>query len=294
MALRLSLAICALIAALLSIAAVPQTVLLTLPHFTLPPGATSTSGGSWGPVDGLPSRATPPPRPPTAAELQQQYSVGYVPRLTTTGTVSGTVAHYGQQLSALGWKSTLTTNQPSLGFVRYSVDSADGPLMGSLLVMPFPELKNQFVGIRLVRSRVPWPTGGRTGGGGGASTPKTPPRYVMSLLDFTDSEIPFPKSVELPWSISRLDSKGGSGSVDYSVQEVRFQTFESPAAIMKDFEPQIAKSGWTADIRGGDKLQAFALFRPPAGGDSVALLVLTTIPGANGVDFALWVIRNRR
>lgn len=287
-------AILALMWTLLSIGTIAQTVALTLPDFTLPPGATSMSSGGWNWDPGIakdgrvfrPATATP-----SAADLQAIYSVGAERRLITAGTVSGTVSHYAQELAALGWKPTLTDVRPGFGFVRYSIDSADGPLMGSLLVMPFPELTNQFVAMRLARSHFAWPTtGGRTGGGGAGA----PARDSMGLHDFTDSEVRFPGFVELAPSIKRFDMRDGGGSVDYCHQEVRFQTFDSPAAIMKDFEPQFAKSGWTADVRGGDAVQAFTLFRPPAGGDSVALVVLTTIPGGNGLDFMLWVIRNRR
>jgi hypothetical protein len=83
------------------------------------------------------------------------------------------------------------------------------------------------------------------------------------------------------------------GSLDASHTESRLEASFSPADLMKIIEPQITHRAWTVDLRGGDAVQAFTKFDPLWGGDSTALLVVTSLPGTAELSIVLNVYRNR-
>jgi hypothetical protein len=132
---------------------------------------------------------------------------------------------------------------------------------------------------------------GRTEGarGGGAGTPLEVP---ILLPDVSVSEIPFPESVRLPQPVTRVEQLARGGSMDSSHTETRLETSASPAELMKIVESQIIPRGWTVDVRAGDAVQAVTKFNPLWGGDSTALLLVTSLrPGE--VSIILNVYRNR-
>lgn len=80
--------------------------------------------------------------------------------------------------------------------------------------------------------------------------------------------------------------------MDSSHTETRLETSASPAELMKIVESQIIPRGWTVDVRAGDAVQAVTKFNPLWGGDSTALLLVTSLrPGE--VSIILNVYRNR-
>jgi hypothetical protein len=280
----LRLLVSVLLCGWLSASSVAQTPSLSLPSLTSPPGAASLSVGGWPRLEtSFPTRLTP-------ADPEQQYSVGLTTRLLAAADVTSTATHYGAQLAALGWKKTFDGPHPSMVVHRYTVGSPVATQLGSLLVLSLPEREQQFVGIRLVRSQMPWQwqPGGRSGGGGanGAGDLTLPPIYNRL------AGLRLPELV-LPSGVRRLEQRGGGASSDAFYQEARFETLDSPSTLMKTLELQFAKEGWVADIRGGDAVQAYTSFLPPGGVDYVVCLILTSIPGANATDSSIWAIRTR-
>jgi hypothetical protein len=179
-----------------------------------------------------------------------------------------------------------------MALVRFSAGSTDDPLVGILTVVPFSQQQSALVMVDLLRARPRTPMSGRMAGarGGGAGTPAEVP---ILLPDASVSEIPFPESVRLPQPVNRVDQVVWGGTVDSSHTETRLETFARPADLMKIMESQITPRGWTVDVREGDAVQAVTKFNPYWGGDSTALLLVTSLPTGD-VSIILNVYRNKR
>ena len=269
----------------LSAGVLAQVPALTLPSLTLPPGASLLRAGTW-PEPSLPLSSRPQP----TADPEQQYSAGLTTRFLAAGDVASTAAHYGAQLVGLKWRKSFESGHPSMAVHRYMVDSPTGTQLGSLLVLAVPEQKYHFVGVRLARSHLPWrwQPGGRSGGGGanGAMELTLPPLYNRQ------ERLRLPE-LQLPATVRRLEQRGGGASSDAFYVESRFDTFDTPRALMDALEPQFAREGWKAGLTGGDAVQTYRSFMQSDSADYIVCVVLTSVPGANGVDSAIWAIRNR-
>jgi len=157
-------AVSGILCGLLSLGGFAQTQELRVPNVALPPGASLVRTGGWPQPEPSPfARATPP----TSVDPEQQYSAGSTTRFVAASDVGSTAAHYAAQLTGLGWKKTFDSPHPSLAIHRYTVESPSGTHLGSVLVLAVPEQKYQFVGVRLVRTQIPWRwQAGRSGGAG--------------------------------------------------------------------------------------------------------------------------------
>ena len=142
--------------------------------------------------------------------------------------------------------------------------------------------------IDVMRARPRTPMSGRPGGGGAGDPAEIP----ILLPDASVSEIPFPESVRLPQPVNRVEQLVWGGSVGSSHTETRLETFVTPAELMKIMESQVTPRGWTVDIRAGDAMQAVTKFNPVWGGDSTALLLVTSLRTGE-VSIILNVYRNR-
>jgi len=176
-----------------------------------------------------------------------------------------------------------------MDLIRFSIGSADEQLVGILSVVSFAKTQNTLVSIDVLRARMQMPMSGRTGGVGA----RLPSEVTILLPDVTHSEIPFPDSVRLPPTAVRAEQLIWGGTVDVSHTETRFATLATVAELMKIIEPQITNRGWTVDVRAGDSLLAVTKFSPSWGGDSTAVLLLTSFPGTGEVSVILNVFRNR-
>lgn len=234
--------------------------------------------------------------PPLEAKVETSFGVRSVAsygglamraayRLQTTLSSSALAEHYVQQLSAVGWKPSFSEITRSIALARFSVDSPEAQMIGILAVVPFPETQSGAVSIELLRSG---PQGRSGGAGARASTD-----VWIPLPDTSVSKIPFPESVHLPPTVSEVHQLMWGGTIDASHTETRFDTFASMAELMKIIEPQVIARGWTLDVRTGDALQAATKFNSPKGGDSTALLLLTSLPGIGKASAMLNVYRNR-
>ena len=261
-------------------AAFAQAPALNLPNLSLPPGATLQRTGSW------PQLPTSVQTRTAGADPERLFSIGLTNRFLATGDLTSTVAHYSSQLAGAGWKKSFESPHQSLIVHRYAVDSSSGPQIGSLLVLSVPEDPYQFVGIRLVRPRVPFQWSAARSGGGGANgwSGLTLPRIASSGFRLPE--------LSLPASVKRLDVRGGSSGSDAVCQESQLETLDTPSAIMNALEPQFANDGWKADLRGGDAVQRYTTFIQPGGANSVVCVILTALPGGT-VDAAIWAVRFR-
>lgn len=200
-------------------------------------------------------------------------STGFAHRLGTKMSVDALADHYSRQLTGLGWKQSFRQVTSTLGLVRFSVGLSADPMIGILVVVPFPALGHSVVSARLVRSRGTWRPTGRSGGAGANAS--EPQRIAFARVT---------KALSLPAAVKRAELRGGGGTRDWFYGDIRIEAAMTPRELMSALLNDAAGPDWVEDVRLGDAVQSIARRTSVPDGRKSEVWLLTSLPGVNEID----------